>query len=180
MSRFKAVDPADDPAVKAVYDEVEAAGFSPVPNWFTSMSSRPDLMAMNFQLSQSLLMNGQLPPSIGQMVVLAVSVQNKCKYCTVAHSAQARMVGVPDDVVAGLADGLDLAKLAPVDRTLVSFALKAARDPNSVEQADVDQLREQGLSDGEIMELIMLVGYTHLINTWSDVSAIETDLMWQK
>jgi uncharacterized peroxidase-related enzyme len=179
MSRFKAIDPADDPAVKAVYDEVEAAGFSPVPNWFSSMSARPDLMATSLHLGKALMLEGQLPPSISQMVVIAVSAQNKCQYCTVAHSAQARMVGVPDDVVSGLA-GLDLALLAPVDRALVSFALKAAKDPNSIEQADVDGLREQGFSDGELMELIMLVGYTHLINTWSDASAIETDLMWKK
>ena len=85
-----------------------------------------------------------------------------------------------DDFRQRLRDALDLTKLVPVDRTLVAFALKAAKDRDAIKQTDIDQLREQGLSDGEIMELIMLVGYTHLINTWSDVTAIETDLMWQK
>ena len=176
--RFRRVmDASDNPELTAVYEDIVAKGFgTDVPsNWFTSQGERPDLLAANWGFAQKLMMTGQLPATVKQMIIVMISTHNDCPYCRVAHTQGLEAMGVPEQVVDCLTTDLNLAKVPPPQRGILEFALKVAREPREVTDDDFRLLRDQGLNDGEIMEAAMIAAYTNFINTWAQVSGIPID-----
>lgn len=47
--------------------------------------------------------------------------------------------------------------MTPVDRALCSFAVHLTRDPGAVAEADIESLREHGLDDRAIHDLVAVV-----------------------
>lgn len=179
MARFPLVrDPSGSPEVERLYGEINEAGFGAdgVPiHWFTSQATRPDILASTWALAKGLLAEGRLPPTLKQLITMTISAQSSCRYCTAAHSSALQGLGIDKDVIERAAKDPTLSEFPPAYRAAVAFSLKAARDPRSVTDADRDALRDAGWSDGEIMEVVMLVAYTHFTNTWADVSGIPVD-----
>jgi len=54
----------------------------------------------------------------------------------------------------------------------VKVALKANSDPKSVTDEDIQGLRDQGLSDGEIIEVLMVAASAKFGDFWADVCGI--------
>jgi uncharacterized peroxidase-related enzyme len=54
--------------------------------------------------------------------------------------------------------------LAPVDRSLVEYAVKLTRTPHEVTEADVIALREAGLADDDILLVNLIVAYFNFVN----------------
>jgi len=55
---------------------------------------------------------------------------------------------------------------------MLKVALKANSDPKSVTDEDIQSLRDQGLSDGEIIEVLMVAAFAKFGDFWADVSGI--------
>lgn len=180
MARFPLVtDPGTDEALRRLYDEIVEAGFAagdgtPI-NWFTALGTRPDLVGASWELAKGVLLGGRLPDTLKQMIAMTVSIQNRCRYCTVVHTGALDRLGVPAEVVEACARDPGTANIPPPHRAVIFFALKAARDPTAIADADVEALRRNGLGDAEIIEVGMMAAFTNFINTWADVSGIPLD-----
>ena len=177
MSRFNQA-PANG-KLSDLYSRICDAGFgangTPI-NWFTSMSSHPALMESSWGLVHGVLVEeGKLPATLKQMVLMTISLQNQCRYCAATHTGVLEAMGVPEDVIMGCAKDPSTAKIPPPHREIIQFALKAARDPNSVAEEDLNRLRDVGMGDAEIVEAGMLAAFTNFINTWADLSGVEVD-----
>lgn len=180
MARFPLVtDPSSDERLRSLYREIVEHGFATdggVPiNWFTAQGLRPDIVEATWALGKQLLVDGRLPATLKQMIAMTVSVQNHCRYCTVVHTGALEQLGVPSDVIESCAREPQTARIPSPHRAVLVFALKAARDANAITDNDVEDLRRNGLSDEEIIEVAMLAAWTNFINTWADVSAIPVD-----
>ncbi|NIV94885.1 hypothetical protein GWN42_19360 [candidate division KSB1 bacterium] len=178
MSRFKQITyPKESPELVALYKEMVANGLgTDVPiNWFTSQSERPDILEASWSLTKGILLHGKLPPTLKQMIAMKVSKQNQCQYCTTMHTRALQAMGVPTEVIDNVTTDINLKKVPPPQRAIITFALKAAYDPKSVTDADLRSLQENGLSAGEIMEVVMMAAYSNFINFWADVSGIRVE-----
>lgn len=178
MSHFPQVrDPAGRPELEALYREITASGFGGAqpPNWFTALSERPDILAATWAFCRGILVGGQVPHTVKQMIVVLVSAHNGCHYCRVTHQRALRAQQVPADVIDSLTTDVNLAKVPPQQRALLAFALKTARAPQTVTDRDFEELREYGLTDGELIEVVMTAALTNFINIWSDAGGIEVD-----
>ena len=82
---------------------------------------------------------------------LAASKERNCRYCLAAHIACCRMLGV--DVEQTLKS---VAVADPALREMIRFSTKCARDPQSLTSDDYDGLRQHGLSQTQIVELISM------------------------
>lgn len=178
MSRIPLVkDASDNAELQGLYTEICEAGFgveAPI-NWFTSQGSRPDILKATWALTKGILIEGQLPHTVKQMIAMAVSMQNNCRYCTVTHTGALESLGVSKTEITSCASDPDMGALLPAQRAIVRFALKAAKDPNSITDADTAVLRENGLADAEIAEVCMMAAFTNFINTWADATGIAVD-----
>jgi uncharacterized peroxidase-related enzyme len=181
MSRFKQIKhPNGNAELEALYREAIEAGWvgseQGVPNnAVTSLSERPDLLASTWALVKGVLMGGVVPSTVKEMILMAIAMQNDCRYCSVAHTRALEALGVPTEVIQSCASDPELAQVPPPQRAIIKFGLKAAMDPKSVTDADFETLRDYGLSDGEIMEVTMLAACGNLLDTWADVSGIQSD-----
>ena len=179
MSRFTQIKhPKGNPELEAIYkDAVELGmvGSEPgVPNnLITSLSVRPDLLASTMGILKGLIRGGVVPSTVKQMILMAIALQDNCQYCEVAHTNALEAMGVPTEVIQSCASDPELAHVPPTQRAMIKFALKTARDPKSVTDEDFQTLKDHGLSDGEIMEVIMLAAAGSFLDTWAIVSGIE-------
>ena len=146
-----------DPLIRQIFDwvtQMEGA----VPNHFLVELNFPEYFKAKLGSTRILWEAGELALPEIQHVGILVSRANGCPYCTAAfctilnHGLQ-----TPESYVAGLAEnGIDALEGGRL-RTLLEFALKVNGDPKSVTDADVDGLRDAGLTDKGIVQLIHLV-----------------------
>ena len=92
-----------------------------------------------------------------------------------AHIACCRMLGANVEQVMQDIDSLP----DPALREMILFSLKCARDPQSLVSADYDKLREHGLSQSQIVELIGMSGLAVYANIIADATAMEPDEMFE-
>ena len=178
MPRFEQIrDPSDNPRLKALYKQIVDAGFGkefPL-HWFTAQAGRPDILEVTWALVRGLLLEGELAPTIKQMIIVRVSTTNNCRYCRVIHTDALEALGVPAEVIDTLTTDVNPAKLPPVQRAVVEFAAKTGANPKSITDEDFKSLRGYGLSNGEIIEVAMIAAFANFLNAWAEVSGILTD-----
>ena len=101
-----------------------------IPRIFREQSARPDLVAAEATLIETLLFQeGTLTRLQKELILLAVSAANGNVYFPAVHAQTLQFLGV------------------------------------KLEQSDVEQLRAKGFSDDQILEAVLMVGLTCLLNT---------------
>jgi uncharacterized peroxidase-related enzyme len=179
MGQFRLVrDISERPELRALYEEIMGCGFESegAPgNWFTSQADRPDILAATWHLVKVMLVEGQLQPTLKQLVSMVVSQQNDCRYCAVAHTNALQSLGVPEEVIKSATRDPEMLSVPPAQRVALRFAIKAAKTPRAVDASDYAALREAGYSQGEIMELVMLAATNSFLNIWADAAGVAVD-----
>ncbi|MCP5246235.1 MAG: carboxymuconolactone decarboxylase family protein [Burkholderiales bacterium] len=86
---------------KEVYDDIDAS-FGMIPNLFKAMASAdPEWLALNWQREKQIMIeDGPLDRKTRELIALAVSITNNCKYCSLAHEALALHSGASREMVA--------------------------------------------------------------------------------
>ncbi|MCG8421501.1 MAG: carboxymuconolactone decarboxylase family protein [Proteobacteria bacterium] len=177
MTRFPLHLTPRDPHLANLYRDIVDSGFGteqPI-NFFTALGSRTDLLQATWAFVKAVLVDGQLPGSVKQMIALCVSRQNNCRYCSVVHRGALEAAGVDSEIIESCATDPETRHIKEPQRSIVQFALKAARDPSSIADGDVTALLDKGLTHGEVTEVIVMAGFTNFINSWADISGIPLD-----
>ena len=73
-----------------------------------------------------------------------------------AHGAALRLRTKDPILVDHLLSNYRYAELDPRDRTMLDFAVKVTRTPDQCEERDLDQLREAGYNDEDILHIAEL------------------------
>jgi len=144
-----------EPGAGAVADlfEEDRQNSGYVPNFTRTFAVRPDVYRAWKQL------NGAVKASMDlgryELVTVAAAVALRSSYCSLAHGRiLAEKYLSPADVVR-LATDPSGAHLAPVDRAVVQFARKVVLEADQVTEADVEGLRAHGLTDEEILDVVL-------------------------
>lgn len=129
----------------------DAMGY--VPNYAAAFSARPDVYAAWMQLNGAIKSNMDLRRY--ELATVAAARRLRSSYCALAHGTvlSDRFLG-PDKLREVVIDhhgaGLD-----EVDVAVMDLADKVAADASSVTLADIDALRALGLSDAEILDVVL-------------------------
>jgi uncharacterized peroxidase-related enzyme len=99
-----------------------------------------------------------------EMIAVAVSSQNRCYYCLVAHGAAVRQLA--GDPVLGelMAMNYRAARLSKRERAMLDFAVKLTAEPWRVEEEDRAELRRTGFSDRDIWDIAAVAGFFNMTN----------------
>ncbi len=99
-----------------------------------------------------------------EMIAVAVSSQNRCYYCLVAHGAAVRQLA--GDPVLGelMAMNYRAARLSKRERAMLDFAVKLTAEPWRVEDEDRAALRRAGFSDRDIWDIAAIAGFFNMTN----------------
>ena len=99
-----------------------------------------------------------------EAVAVVVSASNECAYC-VRHHAETLRHYLDDEETLKLlmaADGLET--FEPRLSNIVRHAEKLTDAPGAMTESDLDELRAVDLSDKDILDLTMIVGYFNFVN----------------
>lgn len=130
----------------------EASGF--LPNFTQAFSLRPEVYRAWKQLSGTI--RGGMDLRRYELATLAAATRLRSSYCTLAHGSvlMDKQFLSPDELTVAVSDyrsaGLDEAEVAVMD-----LAAKVVEDATAVEQADIDRLHELGLSDQDILDVVL-------------------------
>jgi AhpD family alkylhydroperoxidase len=123
MASVKLIEYAEASAeVRAVYDDIMATRKTDdVNNFWKALASHPPTLRRTWESVKQVMAPGALDVLTKEMVYLAISATNGCKYCIASHTAGARKAGMTDEMLGelmaivgmanetnGLADGLQI------------------------------------------------------------------------
>ena len=168
-------------ASEAVYDEFhKGMGFPAPPNFILTQGHAANVARGSWEAVKNILVTGDIPRWIKELMFVAISVERECGYCAAAHAACCRSLQVDPDwtgaVVSGRVDALPDPKL----RDMILFAVKAALDPQGLEPADYDRLRSHGLGTPQIVEIIGMAAFAVYANIIADATAMAPDAMFDQ
>ena len=174
ISRFPVAPTADLPQeLRERYAAVEErSGF--LPNVFGALAWRPAEAAAFFAYHDALMDKETPGLSKGdrELIVVATSAANDCLYCVVAHGAIARIRTRDPYLADQVAVDWRKAPLSPRMHAVLEVAVRLAVEPATVTAADLDRLREQGLTEADVWDVGAIVGLFALSNRLAHWAAI--------
>lgn len=136
-----------------------------VSNILKVHSLNPDAMGDHLALYMTLMFGKSgLSREEREAVAVVVSANNDCEYC-VRHHAEALKHYIDDEETLTMlmaADGLET--LEPRLSNIVRHAEKLTTAPVAMTDSDLDELRAEGLSDKDILDLTLIVSYFNFVN----------------
>lgn len=101
------------PEVKAVYDDIKAVRKTDwVNNFWKALARHPPTLKRLWANIKEVMAPGALDPLTKEMIYVAVSVTNNCRYCMASHTAAARAKGMTEEQYAELLAVVGLANEA--------------------------------------------------------------------
>ena len=149
----------------------EKAGF--IPNVFLALTHRPDEFRAFFAYHDALMLRDSgLSKAEREMIVVATSGVNHCLYCVVAHGAILRIYAKNPQIADQVAAHHSRADITDRQKAMLDFAVKLARTPETVGEADKATLRQHGFNDEDIWDIGAITAFFALSNRM----AILTDM----
>ncbi len=152
-----------------------------VDNVMRVHSLRPNTMRGHLKLYRAALHDNDntLPMWLQETIGCYVSILNDCPYSLANHWANARHL-IDDDA---RADQIERALQArrPQDAfggaelAIMQYAEKLTLNPGKMARTDLDALREEGIDDGEILEINQIIGYFNYVNRSLNGLGVTTD-----
>ncbi len=138
---------------------------------FKLLAIRKDIYFATDGMVQSyLLAETELPYRVKESIALLVSKENGCTMCVDVHKSIAKMLGMAEDEVQKVLEGVDAMEVEEREKELLRFCLRASRKDNyKISKADIEAIKDLGYSDTQIVEAVAITGYFNYINTLSNV-----------
>lgn len=136
----------------AEYYRGQRAAWGFLPNYAAAFSTRPDV-ARAWNTLNTAIRNG-MDRRRFEIATIAAARARRSTYCTAAHSTFLRDTCADELTMRSIAEEPDGAGLDAQDRAVYEFAGKLAADAASIDQADVDRLRDVGLSDADVADVV--------------------------
>jgi len=161
--------------VAAIYDEHKRDTQSPlVPNMMKAMAVSPDALKIHTAWMNTFFSTTNLPLSLVAMICYTIAEKSHCEYCAAANELTCRTLGVDEATLTALAH--DLGEVNPERiRAIIQFSLKAAKYPQSLEPQDYDKVREHGISNAEIVEIVQVAGFMVYLDILADALKIPVE-----
>ena len=92
-----------NPIVRQVYDDImRTRKIDWINNFWKVLAVQPELLKRTWEGVKEVMSPGAIDPLTKEMIYVAVSVTNGCKYCINSHTAAARKKGMSDEMLSEL------------------------------------------------------------------------------
>lgn len=145
-----------------------------IPNVLVAYAHRPEkLRAFSLMYNDLMLAPSGLSKLEREMVAVAVSAENRCWYCLVAHGAAVRVLSGDPALGEAMAFNHRYAPLDARQRAMIDFALKMTRASAEIGEADRQRLRDHGLTDEDIWDLAAVAGFFNMSNRMASATGMQ-------
>jgi uncharacterized peroxidase-related enzyme len=164
-------DEATDATAELYASEREAFGY--LPNFSRGFSLRPAVYAAWRQLNGAI--KHEMDLRRYELATVAAAQRLRSSYCMLAHGSVLADKFLGPEAVRTLVTDRQAAELSDVDVAVMDLADKVARDATTIEQADIDRLRTAGLSDAEILDVVLAAAARCFFSKTLDALGIAAD-----
>ena len=121
-------------------------------------------------IKKYLLEETTLSYEIKEAIALLISKENSCKMCINVHKGIAKMLGLSEEKIEEILSGVDSMNNSDSEKALLNFCIKASgKDNYKILKEEIDELKDMGWSDVQVIEAVAITGYFNYINTLSNV-----------
>jgi uncharacterized peroxidase-related enzyme len=136
----------------AEFYQQQAGAWGFLPDFARAFSTRPEVAKAWTQLNKTV--REGMERRRFEIATIAAARALRSTYCTAAHSKFLRDECDDEATMIAIAKDPSGAALDAQDRAVYEFAAKVARDASSIQQEDVDALREHGLSEADVADIV--------------------------
>lgn len=169
-----------DPETTELLAEIQRITEAPVVNnvWQILANSTCALTG-SWQLFFNLYLQGSLPMTLKALILFSVAAAHRCRYCGAIHEVTCRFLGIDEASLEAIVQNLGY--LTPErTRKIIQFAIRCADEPLSLKEADYAKIRDFGITDVEIVEIISLAAMGTYFDILADALKLEVDSYLQE
>ena len=144
-----------------------------LPNYAPAFATRPDVAEAWNTLNNAV--RGHMERRRYELATIAAARAYRSTYCMAAHCKFLRDDCGDESAMRAVAADPNGADLDATDRAVVHFAAQVARDASSITQADVQELRDQGLGDPEIVDVVLAASARAFFTKVLDALGVQAD-----
>ena len=145
-----------------------------VPNVLAAFAKFPKQFEGFTKLYNSLMLGESgLTKLEREMIAVAVSSENHCFYCLVAHGSAVRELSNDPQLGERIAANFRSAELPEKQLELLNFTKKLTRDPSEISESDRIKLREVGYTDRDIWDISAIIGLFNMTNRLASATEME-------
>ena len=156
--------------VKEIYAGIKKK-MGKVPNIFLNMGNSAAALKAYLALAD-VLGQTNLSPKLRELIALTVAEANQCGYCLSAHTAIAQGSGIVEKEI------LQARKGESTDdktRAILLFTKLVVDKKGHVDDGDVAALKAAGVSDGELVEIIVAINMNMFTNYFNHITDPKID-----
>lgn len=158
-------------STKEQLEQIRSA-FGTVPAMFKTVANSPAALTSMWSAFGAFGSRSSLGAALGEQIAVAVANRNSCEYCLAAHSALGRKAGVSREAMAAAQTGHSD---DPKTAAILAFALKLVEERGQLASADIAQLREHGVTDEQVVEIVAQVALNLFTNYLNVALAVPVD-----
>lgn len=167
MPRIKSINKEEASAeLKQVYETLEKK-MGKVINIFQGMGNSLETLKGFLSLSEQ-ANHTSIPPKLRELIALVVGQSNNCQYCLSAHTSVAKGLGIGESDILKARQG---DSQNPKENAILKFVKQIIDKKAHLSDADVSELKKAGVSDKEIVEIILLT----VVNIFTNYFNLITD-----
>ena len=165
MAWIKTLDPETAKGrAKEVFDRIRTER-GHIANVFRAEGMEPEILDRQVDIYEQLMMGeGPLSREEREMIAVVVSAANKCAYGAVHHTEALELVEDDPDALRHLLESFTTKHESPRNKALLAYAAKLTLDPKDITVDDIEDMREAGLTDEEILRANLITAYFNLSN----------------
>ncbi len=159
---IETIDPsAASPELAAIYEEVGAA-HNKIHNLYRAFSLQPKPLIAADRHYREVLHNkaNHSSPWLLELLASQAAIIANCHYALSNHGANFRVLLGDPEKAEKMLDAIrndcfdDISLFSRKESALLTYGAKLCRSPELMEKADIEHLRQQGISDTEILEAV--------------------------
>ncbi|VAW12903.1 Mlr4105 protein [hydrothermal vent metagenome] len=145
-----------------------------VPNVLKAYSFDDDKLGAFTEMYNGLMLaQSGLSKLEREMIAVVVSSVNRCYYCLTAHGAAVRTLSGSPALGEHLVMNYRVADLEPRQRAMLDFSVKLTENPQGMDEADRQALRDHGFSDRDIWDIASVAAFFNMTNRVAAATEME-------
>jgi uncharacterized peroxidase-related enzyme len=170
LPEFEEMDPQIQDIARPILEKTGSLG-----EIFKLLAVRKDIyFATDGMIQSYLLKETELSYDIKESIALLISKENGCKMCVDVHKNIAKMLGLSEERIEEILNGVDAMNSSDAEKELLNFCIKASKKDNyKITKDEIQHLIKIGFKETQIIEAVAIVGYFNYINTLSNVFGLE-------
>ena len=156
---FYTIETASDEA-KPILEQIQK-GYGFVPNLFAYMAEAPTTLEAYLALNK-IIEKTSLTPAQQQVALLAVSVENQCDFCTVAHRAIGKMKQANQQTLDALNTKDSISDSS--DAALAKFTQFVVSKRGRLSENIINEFISAGFTKQQVLEVMIIVSIKTLSN----------------